>query len=284
MYLALTSASGAPGVSTTALGLALQRQQTTHTLLVEADPVGSSPTIAGFLRSEVVHDRSLKNLINAQRHGDLRPAFPTQALVLPDTQVSVLPGLIHAGQAAAMRSTWAPLGESLTRFSEQHGQTIVVDAGRMGHEDGPVELLRRADLIGVVVRPTLPKIAAVKSALVPLMRDLATHKARARIGLLVIGSGFEFGADTYTAGEIAKAVSDNLGTTIELIATLPDLPREARALSEGVPMSRWRPRRLLYQRALRRCWHDIEEFCDRHDPPWLDRTPQPRPAAAGVPR
>lgn len=282
MYLALTSASGSPGVSTTALGLALQRTRATHTLLVEADPVGSSPVISGLLRSETVHDRSLKNLINPQRVGNLRAAIGTQTILLPGTQVSVLPGLVHAGQAAAMRTTWEPLGETLSRYSDDHGQTIVVDAGRLGHQDGPVDLLRRADLIGVILRPTLPRVAALKSALIPLVRDLAERRARARLGLIVIGAGFTLGADTYSGTEIARAVGKELGTPIEVVASLPDHPREAQALSEGTPMPRWRPGRLVYQHALRTAWDHIDTFVQRHEPPWLDRgQPARSPVAVG---
>ncbi|MBF6333629.1 hypothetical protein [Nocardia transvalensis] len=276
MYLALTAASGSPGVSTTALGLALQRRppsytMPSYTLLVEADPVGSSPTLAGFQRGAVVRDKGLENLINPQRFGDLRTSIGKEVFVLPGTAVSVLPGLKHAGQVEAMRSTWAPLAQQLLRYSvadpdqDSPPQTVIVDAGRMGHDAGPMDLMRQADLIGIVVRPTLARIAALKSALTPFKRDLTARRARACIGLIVIGSRLTVGTDTYSAREIARAVD------LELITTLPDLPREARMLSDGASVPRWRPQRALYLRALHRAWNDIESFTTTHRPPWLDQ-------------
>ncbi|GAB4590049.1 P-loop NTPase family protein [Nocardia sp. IFM 10818] len=286
MYLALTSASGSPGVSTTALGLALQRDPLpgwlSSTLLVEADPVGSSPTLAGFLRSEYVHDRSLVNLIGPNRFGDLRDAIRQQVMVLPDAHLSVLPGIRQAGQADAMRTVWGPLAAELSRYANHEvPQTIVVDAGRMGHAAAPMELLRHADVIGVVVRPTLPRVAALKSALTPLLRDLAEHRSRASVGLIVLGSSFPYpirpAADTYSAAEVAKVLG------LDLILTLPDVPKEARMLSDGVPLSKWNMRRAIYLRALHQAWRSIEAFAAGHQPRWLDSDLRavPAPAVAG---
>lgn len=270
MYICLTSASGSPGVSTTALGLALRRAEDSHTLMVEADPVGSSPTLAGYLRSEVVHDRSLKNLINHDRHGRLREAFASQLVRIEDTNASVLPGLLHAGQAEPMSRTWEPLAELLTDFSAQ--SSVVVDAGRFGHPNGPNELLYAAEVIGIVIRPTLPRVAALSSALEPLKRQLSGRRSRASLGLIIIGSGFTLGSDAYDAADVAKA------TGVDVIATIPDSAKDARALSEGVRLGRWRRKRSAYIRALRGTWPKLEKFAETHRPGWLDE-PRRSPAA-----
>ena len=50
----LTSASGSPGVTTTAVGMAFSWPR--PVLLVEADPTGGSGVLAGFLRGTTPYD------------------------------------------------------------------------------------------------------------------------------------------------------------------------------------------------------------------------------------
>src|SRR3546814_11459424 len=97
MYLALISASGAPGVSTTALALALN-SPSKNTLLVEADPIGSSPVLAGYLLGGRYHDKSLINLVDANPPGHLKSVMYSEVTTLPDTKLSVLPGILNTPQ------------------------------------------------------------------------------------------------------------------------------------------------------------------------------------------
>ena len=55
--IALTSASGSPGVTTTALGLALSWPR--PVLLVEADPTGASGLLAGYFRGARYYESGL---------------------------------------------------------------------------------------------------------------------------------------------------------------------------------------------------------------------------------
>ncbi|MEV6774396.1 hypothetical protein AB0N05_37745 [Nocardia sp. NPDC051030] len=261
MLLALTSASGAPGVSTTALALALHRKPD-YTLLVEGDPVGSSPTMAGYLRSEINRRTSLKNLIEGDRLGHLYDAVAAEAIQLPDSRVKLLPGLVHAGQSTAMERTWPHLAEQLSYFAPEY--TVVVDGGRMS--TAPMEVMRRADVIGIVVRPTLPCIAALQSALVPFTQALTAHRSQARVGLIVIGEfgqKWAFRGHQYDADEIAKAVG------MEVILPLPYDAAAARMYSEGIPLSKWRQRRSMYMLTLHHSWPIIEKFRSRKRP-WTD--------------
>ena len=63
--LALTSAKGAPGVSTAALAMTLLWPRAA--LLAECDPAGGSSVLAGHLRGEVDHSRGLLPLALAQQ-------------------------------------------------------------------------------------------------------------------------------------------------------------------------------------------------------------------------
>lgn len=70
--ITLCSASGSPGVTTTALGLALS--WTRPVILVEADPTGGSALLAGYLRGTTTPPDSLIDLALAHREGTLEAA------------------------------------------------------------------------------------------------------------------------------------------------------------------------------------------------------------------
>ena len=67
--IVLTSASGSPGVTTTALGLALGWPR--PAVLVEADPTGGSAIAAGYLRGEVVPPEAMIDLALAQQRSSV---------------------------------------------------------------------------------------------------------------------------------------------------------------------------------------------------------------------
>ena len=85
--IALASASGSPGVTTTALGMALLWAR--PALLVEADPTGGSALLAGYWRGQ--RDQAgLLELVMAERHGVLADALPRMVLTVDGTDVSVV--------------------------------------------------------------------------------------------------------------------------------------------------------------------------------------------------
>ena len=67
--IVLSSASGSPGVTTTALGLALTWHR--PCLLVEADPTGGSAVAAGYLRGSILPPEAMIELALAQQDGRL---------------------------------------------------------------------------------------------------------------------------------------------------------------------------------------------------------------------
>ena len=87
--ITLTSASGSPGVTTTAVGLALCWPR--PVLLVEADPTGGSAIAAGYLRGGTAPTDSLIDLAFAHRDGTLVDAIPSVTTSFPDTAVTLIP-------------------------------------------------------------------------------------------------------------------------------------------------------------------------------------------------
>src|SRR5680860_1265382 len=141
--IVLASASGSPGVTTTALAFTLNWHR--PALLVEAAPDGASGVFAGYFRGAQEPTGGLINLALAQRDGTLVEALPRETLILdPDApaekSAGFLPGIRSHEQAPSMLPLWEPLAEQL-RALDRNGQDVTVGGlSRLGallvDEDG----------------------------------------------------------------------------------------------------------------------------------------------------
>lgn len=224
--IALTSAKGSPGVTTTALALALSWPR--PTLLLEADVAGSSSILAGYLRGAVRHQHGLVDLAKAERRAvDLEATLRTAAIALPDSQVRLVAGLTSPAQAKTIGSLWEALPIMLTGL-ERTGTDVIIDAGRLGAVGGPMPLLRRADVVLLMTRSTLPAIAATRARAGELREDLAADGAGAEaLRLLVVGEGHP-----YSGREIATAIG------LPVLCTLAWDPVNAEVFSLGASPGR----------------------------------------------
>lgn len=190
--VALTSASGSPGVSTTVLGLAMQWPR--PVLLVEADPTGGSSILAGYLRGHTQPGPDLVDLMLSP----LGPAdaLPQVATALPGTTtISYVAGTRTHIQAAALRDHWAQLADVLANL-DATGQDVIIDAGRLGLAGSPEPLLCAADLTLVVTRTHLPALMAARSWAETVTQPGIGWRWP---GLLLIGEGMP-----YTAREVSR--------------------------------------------------------------------------------
>lgn len=211
--IALCSASGSPGVTTTAVAMALNWPR--PAVLVEADPTGGSGILAGFLRGTAEYDTGLieialspLNVADALREV-VRPLAP---------DVSYVAGVRAHGQAGALRDVWEPLAQALAEL-DASGQDVIVDAGRLGLAGSPEPLLTGADLTLLLTRANLPAIAAARSWS-DAVKSAATGWLRA--GAMMIGEG-----QPYRAAEVAKVLA------LPVIADLPDDPEAAAVYHRG---------------------------------------------------
>jgi len=200
--ICLTSASGSPGVTTTAVGWAFCWPR--PVLLVEADPTGGSGILAGFLRGTTAYDVGLIELA-------LSPLSTVDALrevVRPLTpNVSLVAGTRSHAQASSLRDVWEPLAAALSDL-EANGQDVIVDAGRLGLAGSPTPLLEAAHATLLVTRATLPAISAARSW-AQSVRQPATGWRHP--GLLLIGEG-----QPYRDTEVAKVLG------MPVVGDLPD--------------------------------------------------------------
>ena len=214
VLIALASASGSPGVTSTALGLALSWPR--QVLLVEADPTGGSGLLAGYFRGTREYDAGLIEL--ALTASDLGDALPDTVRPIDGTQVSFVTGTRSHTQASALRDLWDPLAETLAEL-ESTGQDVIVDAGRLGLHGSPTPLLDAADLALLVSRTSLPGLSALRSWAEAFQRPaLDSHQA----GLVLIGEG-----QPYAAREVVSVVS------LPVLASLPEDPESAAVFSRG---------------------------------------------------
>lgn len=212
--VALTSASGSPGVTTTALGLALLWPR--PVMLVEADPTGGSNLLAGYFRGAQEYDAGLIEL--ALTGSNVSDALADVARPIEGTMVSFVAGTRSHTQSSALRDLWAPLAEALGEL-EAMGQDVIVDAGRLGLRSSPEPLLDAADLALLVSRTALPNLSALRSWAEAFQRPaLDWHQS----AVLLIGEG-----QPYSARDVTEAVS------LPVLASLPDDPESAAVFFRG---------------------------------------------------
>jgi len=175
--IALCSASGSPGVTTTALGLAIAWPR--PVLLVEADPVGGSAILAGWFQGAHDHDSGLLDVAFSSE--PVAEELDRVAVAIDDG-VRFVPGVRSHLEARELGGLWGPLAEVLAGL-DATGQDVIIDAGRLGMADSPRLLLERADMTLLVTRSDLPALAALRSHADLVVRTRAWKRA----GLLVVG-------------------------------------------------------------------------------------------------
>lgn len=218
--IALCSASGSPGVTTTTLGLAMGWPR--PVLVVEADPTGGSAILAGYLRGHVEPGPDLVDL--ALSPTGLADALPQIVRPISGTPVSYVAGPRTHQQAAALRDHWAGLAVVLANL-EETGQDVLIDAGRLGLVGSPEPLLASADITLLVVRTNLPAISAAHSWAETVTQPGVGWR---RGGLVLVGEG-----QPYTAREVTRVLG------LPVLAELADDPTAAAVFHRGSP----RPKR-----------------------------------------
>ena len=159
----LTSPGGAPGLTTTALGLALTWPR--DVVLVDADPCPGHVIESGYLTGRIPPRPGLIGLATAFRDGaDPVQTMWEETIPLPhdsgDRMVRLLSGYGHLGQASLMGAAWSSLVSAMIELG-QAGVDVIVDAGRLGPEALPSSLVSRASLIGIVTGSRLRQLAGL---------------------------------------------------------------------------------------------------------------------------
>ncbi|TYB43870.1 hypothetical protein [Actinomadura chibensis] len=247
----LVSAGGSPGVTTTALGLALAWPG--KVLLAECDPMGRR-VLPGYMadRLEGSAGPGLLGLATSAR-AEPEGSLSLEDYVFPiadDGPVGLLHGVRDPRNASQLVALWPLLVQALTA---RDGDAIA-DLGRVGGAETPVPLLAAADVVVVVLKPTLVQVDAVRPRL-DVVRALVADQAL--VGLCVVEDG------PYRTVEMERALK------VPVLAELPHSTSDARVLSDGA-----RPRRTfrtcLLMRSLTRLATRLREVVG--PPPALSST------------
>ncbi|WP_263730438.1 hypothetical protein [Cellulomonas sp. SG140] len=217
--VALTSAHGAPGVTTIAFALASvwpEVRSGRRVLLVDADPAGSG-LVSGPLRSGIPNAAGVSVLAAARLPLSVEQVIGCCVALDPGGARMVLPGVADPRQARPLGATWAALVD-VARDLSAGGVDVVVDVGRLGHRWEPTAWLTGADLLAVVVRGDLASVLPAAAA----VRALAPQRqgGSAPVGVVV-------DPGPYGGAEIASALGVG-----EVLTVVRDV-RATRALMEG---------------------------------------------------
>jgi hypothetical protein len=226
--LLLTSASGAPGVTTLGVGLALCWPQSV--VLADCDPGAHQAVLAGYLAGTSAEGRGLLRV--AEAHRDRRPLTEVvidQSVPLTEDDTTsrlFLPGFARPSSAGLFGGVWPELSEAFVALDD-HGFDVIVDAGRLSHSGLPTPLVERADLTALVLRSDLRSIVSARVHLLALREHPRLQASARSLGLILVGAG-----QPYSAREIGKSLG------VPVIAEIADDVDTARHLSDGAPRAR----------------------------------------------
>jgi hypothetical protein len=219
--VALCSAKGSPGTTTTALALTYAWPR--DVLLVEADVSAGSAILAGHLNGREAHERGLLGIgLAHRRHGRItEDDVWRQSLELTSGRF-LLPGLWDPVQAAQLTATWPGLAKTLRELADVD---VIIDFGRLGTAFDAGPLLPYCDLVLAVGRCTLADAYALTRRIPALGSILQPHALR----LVTVGP-----KDPYPPSELARKLE------IPLLCALPWDPAGAGVYSHGRPGHRRR--------------------------------------------
>ena len=211
---ALVSSGGSPGVTATAVALALSWP--TPVILAECDPSGGD-VIAGLLAGHLPARTGLLTLAMAAERGpeEVAAAIPGQLIALDDSgNRMLLDGLTDPRQAAGLGPAWPVVAAALSMQQAD----VIADCGRLDPLSAPLPVLTAAVSVTIVIRPTLRQISrtSARSALLSQLLE------RTRLALAVVGEG------DHNPREISRALG------LPLLARIPEDERTARLLTDGV--------------------------------------------------
>jgi hypothetical protein len=266
--IALTSAKGSPGVTTTALALALAWPHVApdrRVLVVDADMAGGD-VAPGYLRGAVSSTDGVLGLA-AARPGDLGAGLWDHLIAVDESASSLLlTGISDPAQARSLAGVWPSLAEV---FSDPDGELagvdVLVDLGRVGTAHEAAALRARADLVLLVLRSSLRASAAARATGRRLVEErTGLPGGTDSLGCILVGEGQPYGAR-----EIAAAVG------LPVRARLAWDPVSAAVLSDGDAAS-WRFARSALMRSATACATELLA----HSTLWASAVPEaPAPIA-----
>jgi hypothetical protein len=190
--IALAADKGAPGVTTTAVALGAVWPR--PVLVAECDQAGgdlvyrlpaAGPDGSAQGGGMLNPSRGLLSLAATARRG-LRPDQIGEHCQRLVGGLDVLVGITNAEQAQGMTWLWGPLGRA---FAGLGSVDVLADCGRLAAGTPLTGLLREADLVVLVTRPTLEQVAHLRERVAALGRE---PRGGPPIGIIVLADPRDF--------------------------------------------------------------------------------------------
>jgi MinD-like ATPase involved in chromosome partitioning or flagellar assembly len=232
--LALASAKGAPGVTTAAVALGAVWPR--RVLLVEADPAGGDLAARFHLPPEP----NLVSLGMVARRGQLTPEQVWGHTQRLPRGLEVLTGLRAGDQARGLGRLWSLLPTVLPQLEGD----VLVDCGRLVADTAAEDLVRRADLLVLVARPTVEGVLHLANRL----------EALGRLG--VAAEVVLVGEQPFDRAGVQQALAGE-GITAPVRGVLADDPRGAAMLAGHPGRERWLQRASPLVRSARSLADDL---------------------------
>jgi MinD-like ATPase involved in chromosome partitioning or flagellar assembly len=232
--LALASAKGAPGVTTAAVALGAVWPR--RVLLVEADPAGGDLAARFHLPPEP----NLVSLGMVARRGQLTPEQVWEHTQRLPRGLEVLTGLRAGDQARGLGRLWSLLPQALPQLDAD----VLVDCGRLVADTPAEDLVRRADLVVLLARPTVEGVLHLANRL----------EALGRLG--VTAEVVLVGEQPFDRAGVQQALAGE-GITAPVRGVLADDPRGAAMLCGHPGRERWLERASPLVRSARSLADDL---------------------------
>jgi hypothetical protein len=221
------SVCGSPGITTAAV--AATRRWYRNSILLEADTSRASAVLSGYLKGTVTGKKSLINLaVAAAQAGRIdfndmwAQLHPLDSDNVQDAQQWVLPGLMDPKSAPSLDHLWGDVISAADTF-ESAGTDVIIDAGRWNVGDVRSALMRSADAVVLVARPTMPDAFAVRSRLEDIRATLGEIGHSDHLSILTV----EKPGTEYPPTKVASSLG------LRLIGSLPWDDKCASVFSDG---------------------------------------------------
>ncbi|MFA1550745.1 hypothetical protein [Actinomadura chokoriensis] len=148
---------------------------------------------------------------------DQEAPVPLKEYVVPiadDGHVDLLHGVRDPRHGTRLTPVWPRLAEALAAWDGD----VIADLGRVGGTDTPTELLKAADAVVMILKPTLAQVDAARPRW-DTLKELVGEHVTLGLGLVVDGP--------YSAAEVERALD------VAVMAELPSSPIDAGVLSDG---------------------------------------------------
>lgn len=240
MLVAICSAKGAPGVSSTALTLAASWPR--PVILLEADPAGGDLAYRCRAASggPVFATPNLVTLAAAVRGGvPSRRVLAEHAQVL-GCGVHLVQGVTAPAQVRGLGRLWTALAEASTASDVD----VIADLGRLDRAGGPLPLAEAADCVLPVAATSLESVMRLREQLRELVGALNVHRVASVVPMIV-------GVDTHAERDCAQLdeLLATAGLPVQPSGHLPYDPKALARLEAGEPASGRLGRALLIRAA-----------------------------------